>query len=149
VKMRAATFGLLPVWLLTNPLSLVRAEQDETGYDIGIRVVKYETMNYPDAAGMDGREGVVGVRVKLDRQGKVVDSMASSGDELLRVSCLDNAKKWRFETNSQNATILVYYSRLLRIPASCGADYVPQINSYPPNFVSVTGCGFTAYVQPH
>ena len=149
MKMRTASLGLLLVWLLANPVSRVRAQQDETIYDADVKVVKYEVMKYPGPAGLQGRRGVVVVRVKLDREGKVVDATAISGDGVLNVYSLENAKKWRFEPNSHNAAILVYNFRLIDLPASCGADYVTHFVFYPPNFVSVTGCGFSAYVGEH
>jgi TonB family protein len=145
--MRTIRFGLLLVWLLSNPVSLVRAQQDETIYDKDIKFVEFEEMKYPNVAGMAHIEGVVVVRVKLDREGKVVDAMAISGNGLLWRASLENAKQWRFEPNSHNNAILVYNFRLIKGPAYCGPDNVTQFIFYPPNFVSVTGCGFT--VQPH
>ena len=141
MKMTALRLGLLLVWLLTNPLSLVRAQQDETIYDKDVKVVEYEDMKYPPIAETAHIEGVVVVRVKLDREGKVVDAMAASGNALLKRPCLDNAKKWKFDPNPQNAAILVYNFRLIMYPALCSPEGTSLFILYPPNFASVTGCG--------
>ncbi len=47
----------------------------------------------------------------LDDQGKVVQAVALSGNDLLLPDCLVNAKKWRFKPNSMRAAVIVYNLR--------------------------------------
>src|SRR3990172_9683776 len=67
--------------------------QEETVRDEDIKVSYFEDLTYPPLARIAGVQGVVVVRVRLDANGNVVDSMAVSGAKLLIPECLTNSKK--------------------------------------------------------
>lgn len=61
-----------------------------------LRVVKYESLGYPPAAQATGTKGEVIVKVKINKQGKVVSAKVVSGHPLLRAISVKAAKEWVF-----------------------------------------------------
>jgi hypothetical protein len=122
-------------------LSCATAAQTGTIYNKDIKVVDYEDMQFPAIALLAHVEGVVVVQVKFDYQGNVTDADALSGPSLLTNLSAQNAKKWRFEPNSQKAAIIVYS---FRIEGAChaghGGGYTSQMIFFPPNFAEITVC---------
>ncbi len=115
--------------------------QDGTIADKNIKVVSFEDLSYPAVAGSANIQGVVVVRVKLDDRGEVLDAVAMSGSPILVHASVENAKKWRFEPNSQKAVIIVYN---FRIEGTCHpGGWSSQMILRPPNFAQVTACGRT------
>jgi hypothetical protein len=119
----------------------VSAQTNTTVYDKDVRVVDFADLKYPAVAYTANYQGVVVVRIKLDDHGKPVDAVALSGPELLIHDCVENAKKWRFEPNSQKTVILVYS---FRIEGTCHDNTeLGQFIFHWPNFATITACGMT------
>ncbi|HXR33649.1 MAG TPA: energy transducer TonB [Verrucomicrobiae bacterium] len=136
VKVILAVGLAATVALTCNP-----SEEDPPINDKDIHYTSYEGMNYPPLASQTRTEGAVVVRVKIDDHGRVTDATAISGHELLIQSAIDNAKKWRFETNSHHGVILVYSFRIAS--GLCNSGF---FTFQPPNFVTVTGCPMVATI---
>jgi len=84
-------------------------------------------------------QGVVVVRLKPEDQGKVPDAEAHSGASLLTGPSVENARKWRFEPNTQKAGVIVYN---FQIKGEChyyGGES-SQVSFYPPNLAAITAC---------
>jgi len=127
-----------PIALLLIITSYAQAQDARTISDTNIEAVHIEDLSYPALASRF-TQGVVVVRVKLDKEGKVVDAAALSGSTLLTRASAQNAKKWRFRPNSESAAIVVYD---FRIKGSCVPGHPSsQMIFYPPNFVTITVCG--------
>jgi TonB family protein len=126
--------AMIPIFSSPSP-------QESAIDDKDIHYTSYEGMNYPPLARQTRIEGVVVVRVKIDDHGRVTDATAISGHELLIQSAIDNAKKWRFETNSHHGAILVYNFRIA--PGLCNSGF---FTFQPPNFITVTGCPMVATI---
>lgn len=76
--------------------------------DRDMKVASFEELKYP-VLGVTARvEGLVVVQVKLDDDGKVVDAVTLSGNDVLAPDALANVKKWRFYPNTQKTTVVVY-----------------------------------------
>jgi TonB family protein len=127
------------VYLLTvNSPVPVQAQQDATISDKEVKVVGYESLKYPALALQTSYQGVVVVRVKLDDSGKVIETAAISGHELLIPDCLANARKWRFQPNAHHAAVIVYRFQL-SFAAKCqseGSFFTLET----PNFVTIVDC---------
>jgi hypothetical protein len=82
-------------------------------------------------------EGVVVVRVKLDDSGKVVESTALSGDQLLVHDCPENVKKWHFHPNARRAAVIVYNFRLAGWECQTEPSFFMLQR---PNFATINGC---------
>lgn len=118
-----------------------QAPKDGAIIDSEVRVVSFTPFEYPAIAHTARAEGVVVVRARLDKGGKVVDVTPLSGNGLLIQSLLRSAKTWEFEPNSYKAAILVFY---FRIEGVCHDNTDPsQFILHPPNFATVTACGKT------
>jgi TonB family protein len=117
----------------------LQAQQDVTVKDSDMTVSEFEDIGYPPLARQTRTQGVVVVRVRLDKDGKVTDAVALSGSEYLTSASVANAKKWRFQPNAQRAAILVYNFRTPH--AACNSKTVLSFSMLQaPNFVSITGC---------
>lgn len=139
--MKAAIRSMLVVlcFMTIAQLSYVRAQQDTTVNDKDMIVSDFEDIGYPPLARQTRTQGVVVVRVRLDKDGKVEDAKALSGSELLISASITNAKKWHFQPNSQRAAVIVYN---FRMPfADCKSQSIKSFSILQaPNFVTITGC---------
>jgi outer membrane biosynthesis protein TonB len=130
----ALAFGLLA----TSPLSHIQAEPYGIISDDDIKVLDFESLNYPSIALQTNYQGVVVVRVKLDPDGKVVEAAAISGHKLLIPDCLANVKKWRFQTNEQHTAVIVYNFRLSYAAKCKSAGSFFTLEK--PNFATIIDC---------
>jgi hypothetical protein len=71
------------------------------------------------------------VRAKLDKKGKVIDTVVLAGHPLLAPACVENIKKWVFDPNSTKTPVVVYSFRL-------DSGDQTQLFFEPPNFVTIT-----------
>ena len=125
--------------LIAFPLNFVEAQQNSTVNDKDMTVVDFEDIGYPPLARQTLTQGVVVVRVGLDKDGKVTDALALSGSEFLTSASVANAKKFRFQPNPQRAAIIVYNFRMPR--AACGSKKILSFSTLQaPNFVTIIGC---------
>jgi len=113
------------------------AQQQETVQDEEMTVAHFEDMRYPPLARVARSQGVVVVKVTLDKEGNVVTSTAISGAKYLIPDCLENAKKWRFRPNARNIAVIVYSFRLSQ--GLCNT-LTSQFNFWGPNFASISTC---------
>lgn len=141
MKIRRETSVVARILRVFIALSCAMAVQAGTIDNKDIHVVDYEDMYFPALAFMARIQGVVVVQVKLDNQGKVTDSEALSGPAFLTQGSAENARKWKFEPNSEKAAIIVYSFRIEGDchPASNGG-FTSQMIFFPPNFAKITAC---------
>jgi len=141
--MKITELGVLTLFILAlvNPISVVRAQVDGTIFDKDINVASFENMRYPAIARAANVKGVVVVRVSLDRGGKVTDAQALSGAPYLVIDTVQNAKKWRFQPNAQNAAVLVYDFQIIGFCAH--EQDSSQLILQPSNLALITACSFT------
>lgn len=131
-------WACLSALLGVSTLSSYPAQQVKTLSDKDIKVIDYADFGYPPIAVLARIEGVVVVRLTLDKNGNVSQADALSGADILAKASIENAKKWRFEPNPENAAIIVYNFRLR---GSCHQSGVgSQLIFYPPNFAEITAC---------
>jgi TonB-like protein len=125
--------------LVLADLSCALGQKDGAIADKDINVIDYKDLSYPAIAVLAHVQGVVVVRLKLDDQGKVLDAEALSGAHLLTGPSVDNAKRWRFEPNSEKAAVIVYN---FRIEGAChySGGSSSQVIFYPPNLAAITAC---------
>jgi TonB family protein len=125
-------------WLWTD--SVVRSAMQESPIRYrAVGVVHMEEMEYPPLARQTRIQGVVVIRVTLNKVGDVVSSEALFGHPLLVEGTLVNSRKWKFKPNSQGKTILVYdfgFDNSL-CPHPCPSTF----RFRPPNFVIVRSGG--------
>ncbi|MFI5090834.1 MAG: energy transducer TonB [Terriglobales bacterium] len=131
----------LTIVLSIAACSGVRAQQigTVTVIDKGIKAVDFEDLKYPllaQYAPLES-EGVVVVRVNLDDEGKVVEAMAISGNDILIPDCLANVKKWRFQPNPAKTAVIVYNFRMLQGECKSASSVFAFQH---PNFVTIVGC---------
>jgi TonB family protein len=138
----AARISIVIGFLLVAAFSCARAQQDTTISDKDVNVTDFADLAYPPIAATASVQGVVVVRVRLDDQGKVVDALAVSGSPLLISASVRNARRWRFEPNSQKAAIIVYNFRVEGMCPNDGAS--SHMVLYPPNLAAITACGRAA-----
>jgi TonB family protein len=60
------------------------------------KVLKYEAPKYPPAAKATRADGTVVVKIEIDKDGKVISSVAESGHILLKKTCEAVSKNWIF-----------------------------------------------------
>lgn len=114
------------------------AAQNEPVHDADINVIHFEALKYPHLAWQTRSEGLVVIRAKLDKEGKVVDAAAISGNPILIPDSLENIKKWRFQPNKQGAVVLIYNFRVLL--ADCAETNQQFFTFELRNFVTVSAC---------
>ncbi len=131
-------WACLSALLGVSALSGYPAQQVKTLNDKDIKVIDYADLRYPGVAITAHVEGVVVVRVTLDKNGNVSEANALSGADILVKSSLENARKWRFEPNPENAAIIIYNFRLRGACHQSGV--ASQMIFYPPNFAEITAC---------
>jgi outer membrane biosynthesis protein TonB len=104
--------ALIPSLLFIGVCSWLMAQQEGRNegpvYDNAIKPVHVEELEYPRLAEMARVRGVVVVKAKLDSEGKVISSLAVSGNEVLIPACIANSMKWRFQPNAENAAVIIY-----------------------------------------
>ena len=133
IRFAICVTGLLAIGALGH----VSAQQDGTISDREMRLVDFEELVYPAPAQTAHQQGAVVVRVALDDQGKVLDTVAISGAKALIPDCLANARRWRFEPNAHKAAIIVYNFHLTRELSKLGCSH---FSVRPPNFATITSC---------
>lgn len=74
-----------------------------------VNVTSFEWMDYPT---LDRVEGIVVVRLQLDKQGTVAKAVALSGNKVLAKAALANVQKWSFQPNAAQEAIVVYNFRI-------------------------------------
>lgn len=114
------------------------AAQNEPVGDEDIKVVHFEELRYPSLAWQARIRGLVVIRAKLDKEGKVVDAEVISGHPILIQGALKNIKKWSFQPNKQGAVVIVYKFRILS--ADCAEGNQQFFTLELPNFVTVSAC---------
>jgi Gram-negative bacterial TonB protein C-terminal len=142
IRWAALSFSLL---VLTH-IQPAHAQQETTVSDADIKVLAFESLNYPPLALQTNYQGLVVVRVRLDSDGNVTAATAISGHKLLIPDCLANVKKWRFQSNSSHSAVIVYNFRMPSAPntrcKSAGSFFTLDA----PNLATIISCGIT--VQP-
>ena len=93
--------------LLAGSLVAQDTTVEEPIYDSEIGVIFAEEMAYPPLARQARLQGMVVVKARTDGRGNVVSAVAISGHKLLIPHCLENIKKWRFNTNA-NGVVVIY-----------------------------------------
>jgi TonB family protein len=124
--------------LLVGARSAPSAFQEETLHDENVKLVSFEDLPYPPAARMAKVQGVVVVRVKLEEDGRVLSTLAISGNKALIPDTLSNARKWRFAPNSQRSVVIVYEFRLT--DGACHDNSHSLFQLIHQNFASITAC---------
>jgi hypothetical protein len=138
MKRAIASFLAASSLIILSSFKGMSSAPDTTVYDKDMRVVSFENLSYPPIAHSANIQGVVVIRAMLDDQGNVLEASPISGAELLISSAVTNAKKWRFESNSKRAAILVYD---FRIEGVCRDNTEPGQSIYhPPNFTTIRTC---------
>jgi TonB family protein len=106
--------------------------------DKDIRVGNFQEMRYPLEARLLHIQGVVVVRAKLDKDGKVIDAQAISGARSLIPDTLTNVKTWNFAPNTQKTVVIVYHFKIE--DGLCMSELSSQFVFYPPNLMTVRSC---------
>jgi TonB family protein len=122
-----------------TPLAGLIAQQESGERDDRVAVTHWEELKYPPLAVQARVQGVVVVQVKLDNDGRVLESSAIWGSRLLIPDCLANAKKWQFQPNSQKDVVIVYR---FFFDDACrpGPSYSSTFKFEEPNFASIACC---------
>ena len=139
MKLGARKVLLLSCILFLVPFICNPAEKSTTILDKDMNSKGQPDIRYPLIALQTGTQGVVVVHVTLDDKGNVIQSLALSGNEILIAESLENAKKWRFDGNTQRAAIIVFNFEIPQRACLDGA-YHSVATIRPPNFVNITGC---------
>lgn len=113
------------------------AVQRSGNADQPVGVAAVEDLEYPREARAADVQGVVVIRVELDRQGRVASASALSGSRRLIAATLENIKQWRFRNKEPIQTIVVYD---FRIEGRCRAARPTMFRLVEPDFASVTTC---------
>jgi TonB family protein len=124
--------------LMLVPFACSTVAQNEPAPEADIAVTHFEELRYPRTAWQARVHGLVVVRAKLDKEGKVVDAEAISGPQALIPDSLENIKKWRFNPNKQSTVVIVYSFQVL--PADCAETNQQFFTLQLPNFVTVSAC---------
>ena len=132
---------LLAVGLLaTIPFSGLMAQQNTEQRDDRVNIAYWEQLKYPPLAFLGRVQGLVVIHATLDNKGSVIEANAIWGSKYLIPDCLANAKKWRFEPNSQKTVVIVYHFHFAEGACDPGTGYSSTFQLIPPNFASITGC---------
>lgn len=140
-RVRIFSIVLAAALLLVLGQSHLPAEQerfDDVPLDEDISVASFEEMGYPVRGLLDGVEGDVVVKVKLDERGKVVLATGFCGSRALTNDALANAKKWQFRPNTAKTAVIIYEFRFAE--GTCGATLNQLFVFREPNIASVTAC---------
>lgn len=112
--------------------------QNEPISDKDINVLHFEELRYPRLALETRIRGLVVIRAKLDKEGRVADAQAISGHPILVSGSLENIKKWRFQPNKQGAVVIIYNFRVLE--ASCAETNQQFFTLELQNLVTISAC---------
>lgn len=82
-----------------------------------------ESIRYPDFAQKAQIQGGVEVQITISGTCQVSSASARSGHPVLRRAAEENARKWRFDTNSEERHTQVHYEFVLEEPKT---DYKPE-----------------------
>jgi TonB family protein len=134
------------LWYMLGSLMLFFAAssvgaQNGSVPDADIKVTHFEELKYPHIAWQARVHGLVVIRAKLDKEGRVVDAEAISGSQILIPDSLENVKKWRFQPNKQGAVVVVYDFRILA--ADCAETNQQFFTLEFPNLITVSACAIT------
>lgn len=123
-----------------TPLAGLIAQQQSGERDDRVAIADWEELKYPPLAVQARVQGVVVIQVKLDEDGGVQESTAIWGSKFLIPDCLANAKKWRFQPNSQKNVVIVYHFYFDDSACHPGTSYSSNSKFMAPNFASITSC---------
>ncbi|MGH9515781.1 MAG: energy transducer TonB [Terriglobales bacterium] len=104
-------------------------------------VSRFEGVVYPPLARMARLQGIVVVRVRLDKDGKVVDAEGLSGHPILTSASIDGAKKMQFQPNAEKAAVIVYNFKFADVCESKTTGSFSFVEA--PASVTVIGCSGT------
>jgi TonB family protein len=124
--------------VVATACTLVAAQKNEPIYDSDIKVKSFEEMPYPPIAREARIQGTVVVSAKLDDAGNVTSTTAISGAKLLIPDSLSNAKKWRFNPNTNGLAIIIYEFRISE--GKCNHES-KRFLFREPNRVLIVSCG--------
>jgi TonB family protein len=99
------------------------------------KVANYSELKYPSLARI--AQGVVVVRAKLDKSGRVIDAEALSGNDALVADTLTNVKSWRFEPNASGIAMVVYNFRIIQGRCKSASSLFTFER---PNLATITAC---------
>ena len=130
--------ALLLALVARSPLPAGQGSLEGIPDDEQISVASFEEMGYPVWGLLDGVQGDVVVKVKLDDHGKVVLATDICGSRALTNDALANAKKWQFRPNTAKTAVIIYEFRFAE--GTCGATLNQLFVFREPNIASVTAC---------
>ena len=131
----AAGLGLTLIVMAMGQTSAKRSSQAVLDQDV--HVSKFEPMKYPLLARNAHIQGMVVVRATLDGHGNVIEASVISGARALIPETQENAKKWKFEPNPENAAVIIYD---FTIPGVCDSSEWGTFMFRSPNVAMVYGC---------
>lgn len=99
--------------------------------------IYYEPLEYPRLARQSNTQGIVVIRAKLDREGKVLSAVGISGPRFLIPVCLSNIKKWQFRNTSSEVVILYDF----RLEGFCVSEPCQSLFTFRPSNVAVITAG--------
>ena len=132
--------AVLVMALVAIPFHGLIAQQGTVPRDDRVSIADWEELRYPPLAVAARIQGVVVVQVKLDGEGKVLESIALWGSKILIPDCLANAKKWRFQANSPKTVLIVHSFHFDKSVCRPGTNYSSHFELIPPNLASITSC---------
>jgi TonB family protein len=100
-----------------------------------VKVVDYNELKYPHLA--QRSQGVVVIRVKLNKSGQVMDAEALSGNGAFIADALANLKTWRFEPNAPRIAIVVYNFRVVQGKCKSASSFFVFDE---PNLATINAC---------
>lgn len=95
----------------------------QAGKEVEPTALHIESIRYPDFAQKAQIQGGVEVEITISSAGEVSSATAMSGHPVLRRAAEENARKWRFNTNSVERHIQIRYEFVLEEPKT---DYKPE-----------------------
>jgi TonB family protein len=136
------TLLLIAGIILTVPVLVQSKSNDRrqtTLSDEEVRVTHFEGLVHPSLQQRTSSEseGVVVVKAKLDREGKVIEASALSGNEELAPDSVANVRKWQFQPNVSQSAVVVYNFRSARGVCKSSSSLFTLEES---NLVSVVTC---------
>lgn len=105
----------------------------------GLSLVQFVDLAYPLFAQQARVQGVVVVQIQVDKHGNVVSAEATSGPAMLILTCIENAKKWRFSPGKPTTSVIVYDFELDSGLAECHLSCRDSVSVRGPNFVTIIG----------
>ncbi|HTV60669.1 MAG TPA: energy transducer TonB [Verrucomicrobiae bacterium] len=143
MKTKVGKLLLLIAILVAGYLHGLNAQDVGTVNDKDIKIVHFEELKYPTFARAAHIEGAVVVRVFLDGQGNAVKAIAISGKDALITDSIANARKWKFQPNTQRTAVIVY---IFTLPTAACGSVTSIFMLQGANIATITGC--PAPVEP-